>query len=452
MHGDRKSLIPQPDIRTIWSIAWPMMLAYVSVPLMGFASVAVMGHLEHPRFLAGVGLATNFFAFSYFVFAFIRWSTAGLSAQAKGRLATLGGHNDLAVILARSMALGFVIGAVLILASGPFSRLLFDALTADRAAGNEAVQYAQFRLLGAPALLGTYALTGWFVGSGQPKRVMVMTIGANITNVLLLLLFVDQWGMRSEGAGLAAALAEWTGLALGGFGVWRSGALKGGAFRLTELFDGPAWRKLFSANANVLLKTLSTVVIFLGFLAISGHFPPEVLAANLILMQLFYLASYAFDGFANACETIAGQAEGAGQSELGHKALVRCCQCALAVAAGFALAYGIGGPALIRSLTDLEPVREAAMRYYPWMVAVPIAQAAATVFEGLFVGTLRLADLRNCSIVATVGAAALAAPLVALLGNHGLWLAFIGYFVIRQAYSWWVYSRPGSDSVSVAAG
>ena len=48
--------IPQPDFRTIWSIAWPMMLAYCSVPLMGFAAVTVMGHLENPRFLAGVGI------------------------------------------------------------------------------------------------------------------------------------------------------------------------------------------------------------------------------------------------------------------------------------------------------------------------------------------------------------------------------------------------------------
>jgi multidrug resistance protein, MATE family len=442
MHSEPAGKIPQPDLRTIWSIAWPLMLAYCSVPLMGFAGVAVMGHLEHPRFLAGVGLATNFFAFFYFIFAFIRWSTAGLSAQAKGRLTALGGHNDLAVILARSMALGFIVGAVLILLSRPLTQVLFDTLTADKAAGAEAIAYAQQRLIGAPALLATYALTGWFVGSGRPKAVMIMTIGANATNVMLLILFVNHLGMRSDGAGLAAALAEWTGLLLGGIGAWRSGALKGGAFRLAEMFDTLAWRRLFSANANVLLKTLSTAVIFVGFLAVSGQFPPAVLAANLILMQFFYLASYAFDGFANACETISGQAEGAGRPELGHKALVKCCQCALAVSVGFALTYGLGGPALIRGLTNLETVREQAMRYYYWMMLVPVAQAAATVYEGVFVGTLRLRDLRNCSIVSTIGAVILSVPLISLLGNHGLWLAFVIYFVIRQAYSWWLFSRP----------
>jgi hypothetical protein len=37
MNGEPTGRIPQPDLRTIWSIAWPMMLAYCSVPLMGFA-------------------------------------------------------------------------------------------------------------------------------------------------------------------------------------------------------------------------------------------------------------------------------------------------------------------------------------------------------------------------------------------------------------------------------
>ena len=36
-----------------------MIAAYASVPVMGLMSVAVMGHLEDPRYLADV-LATNF--------------------------------------------------------------------------------------------------------------------------------------------------------------------------------------------------------------------------------------------------------------------------------------------------------------------------------------------------------------------------------------------------------
>ncbi|SCW87663.1 multidrug resistance protein, MATE family [Sphingobium faniae] len=434
--------IPQPDLRTIWSIAWPMMLAYSSVPLMGFASVAVMGHLEHPRYLGGVGLATNFFAFFYFVFAFIRWSTAGMSAQARGRLVAFGGHNDLPVILTRSLTLALGIGAILILLSAPLTHLLFGALTADPALGREAELYARLRLFGAPALLGTYAMTGWFVGSGRPRAVMVMTIGANLTNVVLLLFFIHGLGMRSAGAGLAAALGEWTGLLLGAGAIWLGGGLRGGRFGMAELFDRPAWRRLFSANGHVLLKTLFTIVIFIGFLAISGHFAPDVLAANLILMQLFYLASYAFDGFANACETIAGQAEGAGQSDLGHQALARCCQCALVVAGLFAIAYGLGGPALIRALTDIESVRTEALRYYPWMVFIPIAQATSSIYDGVFVGTLRMRDLRNTTILGTLGSAALAGPLVWLFGNDGLWFSLASFFLIRQAASWWVYSRP----------
>lgn len=70
---------------------------------MGFESVAVLGHLEYPRYLAGSRPAANFFAYSYFFFAFIRWSTSGMAAHSAGRLSEFGCHDDLAAILERSM-------------------------------------------------------------------------------------------------------------------------------------------------------------------------------------------------------------------------------------------------------------------------------------------------------------------------------------------------------------
>jgi MATE family multidrug resistance protein len=79
-----------------------MIAAYASVPIMGLMSVAVMGHLEDPRYLAGVGLATNFFAFFFFIFAFVRWSTTGLAAQAAGRDAARGyDGTELSAVLLR---------------------------------------------------------------------------------------------------------------------------------------------------------------------------------------------------------------------------------------------------------------------------------------------------------------------------------------------------------------
>jgi MATE family multidrug resistance protein len=416
-----------------------MMLTYASVPLMGFASVAVMGHLDDARYLAGVGLATNFFAFFYFLFAFIRWSSTGLSAQAKGRVLIGEGSDKLAFVILRGLSVGLGIGFVILLLRQPLGNAIFGLLTNNVELRTEAQLYSAGRMLGAPALLGTYALTGWFIGSGRPRAVMAMTIAANLANAGLLVLFVEGLGFRSFSAGIATSLAEWLGLAIG-----LTVALRTRGMRFVPLIpqafrDAVAWRLLFTANLNILLKTTFTLVVFIGFLAVSGRMPPAVLAANLVLMQLFYLASYAFDGFSNACEAIAGQAVGAGRPELVRRTLVVALRCALATSALFALLYGLGGTEIVSLMTNLPEVRHEAVRYLPWLVLVPLTQAGATVMDGVFVGTLRLDHLRTSAILGAIGFVAVAIPAVAALANDGLWLAFAAYFVIRFGVAWLLF-------------
>jgi multidrug resistance protein, MATE family len=270
--------------------------------------------------------------------------------------------------------------------------------------------------------------------------VMVMTISANLANVALLVVFVEGLGHRSFSAGLAASLAEWLGLAIGLTVAQRTAGLRFAALLPQAFRDAAAWRLLFTANLNILLKTVFTLVIFIGFLAVSGRMPPAVLAANLVLMQLFYLASYAFDGFSNACEAIAGQAAGAGRPELVRRALVGALRCAMVTGALFALLYGLGGTLLVAAMTDLPEVRREALRYLPWLVLVPLTQAGATVMDGVFIGTLRLDHLRTSAILGAVGFVGMAIPAVAELGNDGLWLAFAAYFLLRYGVAWLLFT------------
>ncbi len=439
----------EPTLGRIWTIAWPMMLTYASVPLMGFASVAVMGHLDDARYLAGVGLATNFFAFFYFLFAFIRWSSTGLSAQAKGRMLSGVENNELALVLIRGLSVGIGLGLVIVLLREPLATAIFNLVADDATLREEARLYAAGRMLGAPGLLGTYALSGWFIGSGRPRAVMAMTVTSNLVHVALLVLFVEGLGYRSFGAGVAGCLAEWLGLAIGFAVALRTQGMRIAALLPQAFQDLTAWRQLFTANFNILLKTMFTLVIFFGFLVVSGRMPLAVLAANLLLMQLFYLASYAFDGFSNACEAIAGQAAGAGRPDLVRRALVLALRCAFVTGTLFALLYAIGGTAIVAAMTDLPEVRREAVRYLPWLVVVPLAQAGATVMDGVFVGTLRLDHLRTSAILGAVGFVAVAVPAVYAFANHGLWFAFAAYFLIRYGIAWLLFAA-GERSLAIA--
>lgn len=160
-----------------------------------------------------------------------------------------------------------------------------------------------------------------------------------------------------------------------------------------------------------------------------------------MLLQLFYLASYAFDGFANACEALVGRAAGAGQLA-SVPAITRLCWCcALGVGAVFALLYATLGTVLLAAMSDQQAVVAVATVYLPWMVLVPLLQAGATVYDGLLVGTLRLTVLRDAAVLASVGFALLAVVLVPLFGNHGLWASFAAHFAFRQLGAVWLNRR-----------
>ena len=36
----------------IWMLAWPLLLSNLTAPLLGLVDTAVVGHLEHPRWIS----------------------------------------------------------------------------------------------------------------------------------------------------------------------------------------------------------------------------------------------------------------------------------------------------------------------------------------------------------------------------------------------------------------
>src|SRR5690554_7973244 len=76
---------PDAARRRIWTLAWPLILSNITVPLLGLVDTAVVGHLPDPRYLAGVTLGATLFSFLYWGFGFLRMGTTGLTAQAAGR-------------------------------------------------------------------------------------------------------------------------------------------------------------------------------------------------------------------------------------------------------------------------------------------------------------------------------------------------------------------------------
>jgi MATE family multidrug resistance protein len=82
-------------------------------------------------------------------------------------------------------------------------------------------------------------------------------------------------------------------------------------------------------------------------------------------------------------------------------------------------------------MTDLPEVRTLAMTYLPWMLLAPIVAVWSFQLDGVFIGTTHTVEMRNGMLIAA-GAFWIATEfLVPTLGNHGLWLAFMGFLALR---------------------
>ncbi|PMR72135.1 MATE family efflux transporter [Billgrantia endophytica] len=421
-------MTPSAARRRIWTLAWPIILSNITVPLLGLVDTAVVGHLPDSRYLAAVTLGATLFSFLYWGFGFLRMGTTGLTSQATGR------ENDSEVrnLLGQSLLLAIGIGLLLILFSQPLIGLGLWLLDGSEVATGLAAEYAQIRILSAPAVLANYAIIGWFLGQQNSRVTLAILVLTNGVNIVLDLLFVVGFGMTSDGVAWATVIADYTALAFGAWLVSRQLKLLEGRFLRERLLKLAAYAKLFQVNANLFVRTLGLLFAMAFFTSRGAVQGDTMLAANAVLLQFIMLTSYALDGFAHAVEALIGRSVGRRRWDEFGAAVRSAAWFSLMTAATASLVFALGGHYLIAMLTSLPEVRDTAGSYLPWMVVMPLIAVWSYLFDGVFIGATATREMRN-SIFVGLAVYLPAWWLTQGFGNHGLWLSFLLFALVRSA-------------------
>ncbi len=412
----------------VWSLSWPVLLANLTIPLVGIVDTAVMGRMPEPAYIGAVAVGAAIFSSLYWLFGFLRMGTTGLAAQASGR----GSHRELARVAARAAAVALAIGILVLLVHVPLGALMFALFDASEAVESLAATYYSIRIWGAPALMLHMVALGVLFGTQRMRATLLINLVLNITNVILDLLFVLGFGWGVGGVALATLFSEWL---AAGLGLWfvLQGMRRSGFERiwLAALWTGRQARELFQVSGNLIVRSFFVQLPFFVFTVLGARFGDLVLAANAVLMQFFYLMAFGLDAFAHTAETLSGYAFGARNAP----ALRRAVRVSLIWAVGCAMlmagAYGLLGGLLVDSLTTLADVRAAARGLLPWAVALPLLAVGAFHLDGVFIGTTRTAELRNSMFHATVLFGLTLLVALEPLGNHGLWLAMAVFLLSR---------------------
>ncbi len=423
--------------KKILQLAVPSIISNITVPLLGLVDVAIVGHIGDAAYIGAIAVGSMLFNVIYWLFGFLRMGTSGMTSQALGRR----DFEEVVRLLMRSLAVGVGIGLLFCILQKLVIGCGLWAMKPDADVANLARSYCNICIWGAPAVLGLYGFTGWYIGMQNTRVPMLVSLTQNVVNIVASLFFVFVCRLSVEGVALGTVIAQWWGFLMAGvLARIYYGRLRKYDYR-KQLFATEPLKRFFSVNRDIFLRTVCLVSVNLFFTAAGSREGTIVLAVNTLLMTLFTLFSYFMDGFAYAAEALSGKYYGAGNWRAFHDVVNRVFVFGGIVVVAFTLLYIIGGEQFLGLLTSDGRVIAASGEYFWWAILIPVTGMAAFVFDGIFVGITRSKSMLLSTAVSASAFYVLFFSLHNSMGNHALWLAFLLYLSLRGLVLYVIYKR-----------
>ncbi|MFM0170586.1 MATE family efflux transporter [Paraburkholderia sediminicola] len=413
--------------RRVLALAFPIVLANLTQPILGAVDTAVAGHLDGASYLGGVALGGLFFNFVFWGFGFLRMGTTGLVAQSHGA----DNHAELRNNVVRALLLAAAIGAVVLALQMPLIDYALRVIGGSDAVQRNARLYCHARIWAAPLALGNYVVLGWLLGTQQVRLALLSQVFINSVNIVAVLLYVYGFDWGVAGIGAATATADALGFVLGAALLWHGRPRGLPALNRAALFDAAALKRLVVLNRDIFVRTLCLLSSFGWFAHLGAKQGDATLAANALLLNFQTFMAYGLDGFAHAAEALVGAAIGARDRHAFTQAIKVTALWSTLGALGFSLVYWGTGSWIVERLTDQAAVRATAEMYLPWAALSPVVSVWGFLLDGVFIGATRTRELMMSMVVSFALFVAASWALLALYGNHGLWAAMLLFMALR---------------------
>lgn len=420
--------------RQILRLAIPSILANITIPLVGLVDTIIVGHISDAHAIGGIAIGTMLFDLLYWNFGFLRVGTSGMTAQAYGR----GDNQHCARLLTQSVTIALV-GAVIIWAlQWLFVTAVLAVVPCSQQVSAFAREYFFIRIWAAPATLSLMAFKGWFIGMQDTVSPMAIDIVVNVVNMVVSYVLAVYTPLGALGVAYGTLAAQFTGLLLSLViilwkyqYVWRGVSL----WRLAK--DKQGIGNLITLNANLFVRSLCFMIVYVGFTSLSSLYGDTDLAVCSILMKLFMLVSYFVDGFAYAGEALVGKFIGEAKSSIANNpspivnsplaSVVRLLFIwSLGVGAVFTILFALAYMPMYRAMTSDAIVLERLTDFTGWLIAMPIVSTLAFMWDGVYAGATAGKQIRNAMIWAAIGFVLGYWLAPAGWGTHVL---FVGYFL-----------------------
>lgn len=411
--------------REILAIAVPSIITNITTPLLALMDVVIVGHMGSAVYIAAISVGGTLFNMMYWLFAFLRMGSSGLTAQEHGATNIEGAN----LVLIRGQLVAICASLIILLFHPLICHFALDFMEVDDDTRKFSEQYFNILVWGAPAVLGTYSLSGWFLGLKNAKTPMWISFIINITNITVSLLLVYAFKLKIVGVATGTLSAQWVGFIVGIIIAWRK--YHPTITNFHKIINATELKRFFSVNTDIFFRTLCLIAVTAWFTRIGAQQGTVILAVNTLLMQFFIMFSYIMDGFAFAGESLCGNFIGAGHRSKLSECIKSLFHWGIIMAISFSVLYALGGEVIMNFLTEDHLIIEKSKEYMIWVILVPFAGFASFTWDGIYIGATQTRAMLISMLFSSILYFSIYFLLFNILGNHGLWLAFITYLAFR---------------------
>ncbi len=294
-------------LRTLLSLAWPIVIARATQAVVGFSDALMVAPLGEDTLAAVTTGALDVLTFVMLPMGTV-FILQSFAAQLRGR-GDMAGVRRYALY---GLVFAAVAGAIAALAI-PFVPAVLALLDYSEPVQRQMAEYLAPRLLSVAAIVGTEALNNWYGGLGNTRIALwvgVLTMVLNIIgNYALIEPRFGLPGYGAVGAAWASSLATWAGFL---FVLWLFSRGTG-----HDLPSGPSRLRMHELWRVVRFGLPSGVNWFLEFAAFAlfinvvvGHLGTTVLAAFNVVFQINSISFMPAFGVASAGAILVGEAIG----------------------------------------------------------------------------------------------------------------------------------------------